>query len=85
MVIWTFMTTYSIEGANPKPVMTIHGADNTVNANTIAMHSGTVEMLKITPQGFWVRGKLVEHDDKEAEAVYNSFRQWLVASVLTKP
>ena len=35
------------------------------------------EMIKITNEGFWVRGKRVEQDDKEAETVYNAFKQWL--------
>lgn len=35
------------------------------------------EMLRVTPNGFYVRGKRVEQDDKEAEAVYNAFKQWL--------
>ena len=79
------MTTYTLRDANPLPVMVISGADNTVNANTIVMNCGDEEMLRISPKGFWVRGKLVEQDDKEAQLVYNSFKQWLVISSLTKP
>lgn len=36
------------------------------------------EMLRICPDGFYVRGVKVPVDDKEAETVYNSFQQWLV-------
>lgn len=44
----------------------------------IAMHAaGGDEMLKVTKNGFYVRGKKVEQDDKEAEVVYNAFKQWL--------
>ena len=35
------------------------------------------EMIKITDNGFWVRGVRVPQDDKEAETVYNAFKQWL--------
>ena len=42
------------------------------------------EMLKITRTGFYVRGKLVEQDDREAEIVYNAFKEWMVYSALTR-
>jgi len=35
-------------------------------------------MLRIDPDGFYVRGKKVAVDDKEAETVYNAFKQFLV-------
>jgi hypothetical protein len=41
-------------------------------------------MLKITRTGFYVRGKLVDQDDKEAEIVYNAFKEWMVYSALTR-
>lgn len=34
-------------------------------------------MLKVSPTGFYVRGKRLEQDDTEAKQVYNSFTQWL--------
>ena len=45
----------------------------------IVLHAGNGmdEMIKITEEGFWVRGKKVAQDDKEAETVYNAFKQWL--------
>lgn len=44
----------------------------------ISMHAqGGDEMLKITRDGFYVRGERVPADDKEAEAVYIAFKQWL--------
>ena len=36
------------------------------------------EMLKITSEGFYVRGKQVPQDAQEAETVYNAFREFLV-------
>jgi hypothetical protein len=44
----------------------------------ITMHAhGGDEILKVTKDGFFVRGKKVKQDDKEAEVVYNAFKQWL--------
>lgn len=42
------------------------------------------EMLKVTPNGFYVRGKKIEQDDKEAEIVYNAFKQWLAWAQLQR-
>ena len=44
---------------------------------TFRSHGGQ-EMIKITPDGFWVRGQKVPADDTEAQSVYNAFKQWLV-------
>ena len=40
-------------------------------------HTEPEEWLRIGPDGFYVRGKKLEQDDKEAREVYNSFTQWL--------
>jgi hypothetical protein len=52
--------------------------------NAITCMVGATEMLKIGPDGFWVRGVKVEQDDKEAETVYNAFKQFLVWSELNR-
>lgn len=54
--------------------------------NTITFHAGNAnnEMLKVSPKGFWVRGVKVPQDDKEAEVVYNAFKQWLVWSEMNR-
>jgi hypothetical protein len=44
---------------------------------SITFNTGLDEMIKINEDGFYVRGKKVEQDDKEAETVYNAFKQWL--------
>ena len=41
-------------------------------------------ILKISDTGFWVRGVKVPQDDKEAEEVYNAFREWMLWSSLTR-
>jgi hypothetical protein len=45
---------------------------------------GDQEMLKITKDGFYVRGVKVEQDEKEAEAVYKAFKRWLVENELRR-
>jgi hypothetical protein len=52
--------------------------------NNIICYAGATEMLKIGPDGFWVRGVKVPADDKEAETVYNAFKQFLVWSELNR-
>ena len=55
--------------------------------NTIAFHTGRPavdEMLKITPDGFYVRGVKVPADEKEAETVYKAFKRFLVESELRR-
>jgi uncharacterized protein YprB with RNaseH-like and TPR domain len=48
------------------------------SGNDITFNSGHDEMLRITQDGFYVRGIRVPADDKEAVAVYNSFKQWII-------
>jgi hypothetical protein len=45
--------------------------------NNIICLAGGEEMLRVSPDGFWVRGVKVEQDEKEAQAVYNAFKQWM--------
>jgi hypothetical protein len=46
--------------------------------NTITCLAGGEEMIRVGPDGFWVRGVKVPQDDQEAQAVYNAFKQWMV-------
>ena len=50
--------------------------------NAITLRSGSEDMIKCSPEGFWVRGVKVPQDDKEAQAVYNAFKQWLTWATL---
>lgn len=56
------------------PIMTIGGSNDT---NAVTFFSAGVEVLKCSHKGFWVRGKKIKQDDREAEIVYNSFKEWL--------
>ena len=49
---------------------------------SITMTTGQTEMLKVAPDGFYVRGQKVPVDDQEAEMVYNAFKEFLVWSRL---
>ena len=52
--------------------------------NSISCSAGGVEMLRVAKDGFYVRGEKVPADDKEAEIVYNAFKQFLVWAELHK-
>lgn len=52
--------------------------------NNITMFAGGSEMLKVTQDGFYIRGVKVEQDDKEAERVYNAFKSFLMWAELNR-
>jgi hypothetical protein len=45
--------------------------------NNITLIAGKTEMLRVADDGFYVRGVKVTQDDREAEIVYNAFKQFL--------
>lgn len=52
--------------------------------NTITCLAGGSEMLRIGPDGFWVRGVRVEQGPGEAEAVYQAMKEFLTWAQLTR-
>jgi hypothetical protein len=52
--------------------------------NSLTMIAGGTEMMRVAPDGFYVRGVRVPADEKEAEIVYNAFKQFLVWAELNK-
>jgi hypothetical protein len=52
--------------------------------NTITCLVGGDEMLRVSPEGFWVRGVKVEQDDTESLTVYNAFKAWMTWAQLNK-
>ena len=55
------------------------------DSSNISFHASMDnEMLRITKDGFYVRGIRVPQDDKEAEKVYNAFHQWLTWATLNR-
>lgn len=59
--------------------------DETTNNNIIFNAGTSDEMLKITKDGFYVRGVKVEQDANEAEAVYKAFREFMTWAIISKP
>ena len=66
---------------SPDPVLTVNGPDQ---PNAVTFFSAGIETLRISDTGFWVRGKKVKVDDREALTVYNSFKQWLAYQQLAR-
>jgi len=50
----------------------------------ITFKAGQNPILKITEEGFYVRGKKVRANKNESAAVYKAFKQFLVYHALTK-
>ena len=67
---------------DPDNMYTIH--DLGTEPPSITLATGTEEHLKITQTGFYVRGIAVKQDDKEAETVYNAFKEFLTYHALTR-
>ena len=67
---------YTIENATISVAETVQ--------NNISCWAGGTEMLRIAEDGFYVRGVKVTQDDKEAEIVYNAFKQFLVWAELNR-
>jgi hypothetical protein len=60
--------------------------NKTTNNHTIKFNTGSgedIEMLRVSPDGFYVRGVKVEADAMEAEKVYLAFKQWLAWTALS--
>ena len=57
---------------------------NDTQESVITFTGGSDEMLRIAKDGFYIRGKRVKQDDKEAELVYNTFHQWLTWATLNR-
>jgi hypothetical protein len=52
--------------------------------NTITCLAGGEEMIRVGPEGFWVRGVKVEQNEHEAQTVYKAFKEFLTWSQLTR-
>lgn len=58
--------------------------EKTTHKPEIKMLLEEQEWIKISEQGFWVRGVKIEQGPKEAMQVYEAFKEFLVWSTLTK-
>ena len=52
--------------------------------NDFVFMSNENEMLRVSEDGFWVRGQRLEQDASEAATVYRAFRQWLIWAQLNR-
>lgn len=59
------------------------GYNNSEEKN-IVFKTGIAEMLRVSPEGFWVRGVKVEQGPDEAEAVYNAIKQIIMWDTLKR-
>jgi hypothetical protein len=75
-----FLEMFIVNNPLPDPILTVTAPPQ----NNIVFHSGQAEMLKVTEDGFYVRGVKVDADEKEAAAVYKAFKQFLVHHALTR-
>jgi hypothetical protein len=64
----------------PEPVLTVSAPPE----SNITLVGGQIEILKITEDGFYVRGVKVKADKEEAAAVYKAFKEFLVYHALTR-
>lgn len=59
--------------------------DNQAPPNNIVLNiSNSTEMLRVSPEGFWIRGVKVEQGPNEAEAVYNAIKQMIMWDTLKR-
>ena len=75
------MVAFAKHTHTPDPVLTVGGPDQ---PNAITFLSNGVEVLSCSDKGFYVRGKKVKVDDREALIVYNSFKEWLAWQQLSR-
>lgn len=74
--------TYSkYPGLIPNPIISV--AQEKEKSN-ISFHAEQQEILKVTEDGFYVRGKKVPVDEQEGLAVYKALKEFLVYHGLTK-
>lgn len=75
-------------GAGAEDVLVAPGGPYTLRNetpnNSITCSAGGVDMLKVSPEGFWVRGIKVEQDEQEAQAVYEGFKAWMMWAQMTR-
>ena len=61
---------------------TVQGTDEF--QNSVSFYGAGEEMLRLSPEGFYVRGVRLDQDDNEAQIVYNSFKEWLTWQQLNR-
>jgi hypothetical protein len=76
------VTQFTLDRTNfPDPILSVK-ADGT--DSNITFYGGPAEMLRVTEDGFYVRGEKVPVDDNEGAVVYKAFKEFLVHHALTR-
>ena len=83
---FNYQPNYPIDGVVAQEVSTVIPNDTfSIDAkayenarNSLTMIVGGTEMMRVAPDGFYVRGVKVPVDEREAETVYRAFRQFPV-------
>lgn len=79
------MTNYVINPTPaPKPMIHVNASPEDGSGANITFYTNQDEMLRVTSDGFYVRGKKLDIDDNEAASVYKAFRKFLIWSALVK-
>lgn len=60
------------------------GPDASPESNTVTFFCNGNEMIKVAPDGFYVRGSKAPVSDNEALTVYQAFKEWLTWQNLTR-
>lgn len=81
---WTSIIEELEKASLTKSNQSINFPKDHVQPANITMTAGMNEMLRVAQDGFYVRGQKVPVDDKEAETVYNAFKQFLVWAELNR-
>lgn len=50
----------------------------------VCLNLGTEEMIRVTRDGFYIRGQRVPVDDNEAQTVYNAFKEFLTWAAINR-
>jgi hypothetical protein len=53
--------------------------------NSVAFFTAGTEMLRIAPDGFYVRGQKADTTKHEATVVFKAFQEWLTWQQLHRP
>jgi len=78
------MSNFTIQNSSPNPVLSIGTLPKEGTGANIIFYTNESEMLKVAEDGFYVRGKKLDIDDKEAASVYKAFREFLIWSALVR-
>jgi hypothetical protein len=79
---------YQLHIASPNTIADEAGVyqivGNSEYQNSVSFICQGEEMLRLSSEGFYIRGKKIEQDAHEANLVYNSFKEWLSWQHLTR-